>query len=128
MQSPFTIRVDGLDALIEKFKEMPEEKIKKLFTALKVSSLKIQEDAQAIVPVDTGRLKLSIQSRAERKGDVVGAQVWSNASESESGKSVDYAAFVEFGTSKMKAQPYMRPALDKNKDRLMSELERVLKE
>lgn len=27
------------------------------------------------------------------------------------GTSVEYAAYVEFGTSKMKAQPYLRPAV-----------------
>jgi len=124
--SGITLKIEGVDALVKKFDGMPEASIKKLFTAFKVASLKIQSDAQAIVPVDTGRLKLSIQSRVERKGDAVGAEIWSGA-ESEEGKPVDYAAFVEFGTSKMKAQPYMRPAMDKNKAQLIKQLEQVLK-
>lgn len=33
-----------------------------------------------------------------------------------------YAAFLEFGTSKMAARPYMRPALEKNRERISKRL------
>lgn len=49
------------------------------------------------VPVDTGRLKNSISHRV--KGNA--AKIGSN---------VEYAAWVELGTCKMKAQPYLKPA------------------
>jgi len=31
------------------------------------------------------------------------------------GTNVDYSVYVEYGTRKMSAQPYLRPALDENK-------------
>jgi HK97 gp10 family phage protein len=62
----------------------------------------VAETARAICPVDTGALRDSIVSHA---GD-------STTAEAEIVAEVPYAAFVEFGTSLMEAQPYLRPALD----------------
>jgi HK97 gp10 family phage protein len=52
------------------------------------------------VPVDTGTLRDSIHQ--EIVSDLVGQLV----------ADTDYAGYVEFGTSKMGAQPYMQPAAD----------------
>jgi HK97 gp10 family phage protein len=52
-----------------------------------------------LVPVDTGYLQSTIYSLAE------GMQL-------EIGATADYASYVEFGTYKMAAQPYLRPAFD----------------
>lgn len=51
-------------------------------------------------PVDTGRLRNSItHERNDAEGQV---QIGSN---------VEYATFVEYGTSRMKAQPFLEPAI-----------------
>ncbi len=57
-------------------------------------------EAQARVPVDTGALKASITGKAGLK----------QASFSAGNDQVKYAAFVEYGTVKMAAQPFMTPA------------------
>lgn len=59
-----------------------------------------QAEAKAIVPVDTGNLKGSITT--EKEGDFT-AIVSANT---------DYAGYVEYGTYKMAAQPYMMPAAE----------------
>lgn len=59
-------------------------------------------DAQAIVPVDTGLLKNSIGVDFDPDG--LGF---------EAGPTASYAAFVEWGTSRMAPQPYMTPAFDR---------------
>lgn len=60
--------------------------------------LAIQNKARQLCPVDTGRLRSSIFMR---KGeDFV-----------EIGTNVHYAPHVEFGTSRMRAKPYLRPAI-----------------
>lgn len=64
--------------------------------------LHVQNVARALCPVDTGRLRSSIM--ATRGQDGMGPWV-------EVGTNVYYAAFVEFGTRYMAAQPYLRPAL-----------------
>lgn len=90
------------------------------------ASLKvIENDAKAICPVDTGALRDSITSEVDASGKTVVGQV---------GPHVHYAAYIEDGTGiagaastgagpgpystswpGMPAQPYMRPALDKNR-------------
>lgn len=60
----------------------------------------------------TGNLNNSIQSRKTA------------ADEAQCAPSMDYAAFVEYGTSRMHAFPYMRPAWESGKE----EAEMVLKE
>lgn len=70
---------------------------------LVVLGLKVQNGARERCPVDTGRLRSSIvTSGLQRDGQ--GAYV-------EVGTNVFYAGFVEFGTRRMAAQPYLRPAL-----------------
>jgi HK97 gp10 family phage protein len=64
----------------------------------------IVDRAKEIVPVDTGTLRDSIEA-LEIDGDV-----YIHASADQGGG--EYSAFVEFGTVKMSAQPYVRPAID----------------
>lgn len=55
------------------------------------------------VPVDTGALKKSIFTRVLRVG---------NTYVLEFGATIFYTLFVELGTSRMRAQPFIRPAAD----------------
>lgn len=57
----------------------------------------VNQLAKIKCPVDTGNLMNSIFWRRTDWGWIVGTRV-------------DYASFVEFGTRKMAAQPYLRPA------------------
>lgn len=57
--------------------------------------------AKETVPVDTGRLKNSITHEVEGDGRAVVI-----------GSNVEYAPFVELGTVKMSARPYLRPAVE----------------
>ena len=57
----------------------------------------IAERAVEFVPVDTGELRGSISQQKRGEGWAVVA-------------SAPHAAYVEYGTSKMAAQPYLRPA------------------
>lgn len=69
----------------------------------------IAQRAADIAPIDTGRLKRSItQGMPERRAQgVMTIDVGTN---------VEYAPYQEFGTSKMKAQPYLIPAMQKSKE------------
>jgi HK97 gp10 family phage protein len=74
--------------------------------------LRVQSVARSLCPVDTGRLRSSIVMRKGRDG--LGFYV-------EVGTSVSYAAFVEFGTSKRRAQPFLTPAIAQASGFLISE-------
>lgn len=62
-------------------------------------------EAKVEVPVVTATLQGSIEMRPaqERGSEVVG--IWGSFN-------VDYAIYVEAGTSRMSAHPYLRPAAD----------------
>jgi HK97 gp10 family phage protein len=60
--------------------------------------------------VDTGVLVNSIRSRLLSSGSTSAFAVV--------GTGVEYGVYLEFGTSKMKARPFMRPAFDNNQDRI----------
>lgn len=67
--------------------------------------------AQRLCPVDEGDLVTTI--RSELGNDSVGPHVRILAGGMMGpNKFVDYAAHVEGGTSRMAAQPYLRPAVD----------------
>lgn len=75
--------------------------------------LRVQAVARSLCPVDTGRLRSSIVMRKGRDG--MGFYV-------EVGTSVSYAAFVEFGTSRQPAKPFLTPAIAQASGFLISEV------
>ena len=79
---------------------------KKIQKLLESKADELVEEMQAVVPVRSGRLRNSIRKNVSPGRVVVGPV------------DVEYAAYVEYGTSKMKAQPYVRPSLDKILDTL----------
>lgn len=65
--------------------------------------------AKAGVPVKTGALQASVLQRTTRtKMMSFRGEVWT--------KGIKYAPFIEFGTSKMRARPFIRPAVALTKD------------
>lgn len=70
---------------------------------LKRRATKVVRAAKRLAPVDTGRLRSSIVDEMGAEGDDLVARI---------GTDVEYAAYVELGTSRAGAQPYLRPALD----------------
>lgn len=62
-------------------------------------ALEVMKDAKQFAPVDTGNLRRSITAT----GDGTDWQVGTN---------VEYAVYQEFGTSRMRAQPFLGPALN----------------
>jgi len=72
---------------------------------LTIAALLVERTAKQICPVRTGTLKRSITRRIEKRRAFVGSNV-------------EYAPYVEMGTSRMAAKPYLRPALEANMDRI----------
>ena len=64
-------------------------------------------NAKIGVPVDTGALRASITKKVTREGHKTIGEI-------EAGLGVPYAKMIEFGTSKMQARPFMRPAWNEN--------------
>lgn len=87
--------VRGLRAAVGRIKVRSEADLQRL-------GIRVQNNARALCPVDTGRLRASIQHKMG--SDSVGPFV-------EIGSNVEYASEVEFGTQRQRPQPYLRPGL-----------------
>lgn len=88
-------RTHNIDNLSEAIKKAVQQGIKK-------GALLVERDAKIACPVDTGNLRASITTT---QGDM----------EAEVGTNVEYAEYVEMGTSKKAARPYLYPALVNNR-------------
>jgi len=77
------------------------------------SAERIAIGAAYLAPVDTGMLRDSIRSR-------VVAYLAPGMFSAEALADTEYAAFLEFGTSKMDAQPYMIPSLEIERELLVA--------
>ena len=75
-------------------------------SALDKAGLLVLRRAKQKAPVDTGNLRGSINKPPATPS---GVEVISPA---------EYSIYQEFGTYKMAAHPYMRPALDESKDQI----------
>lgn len=67
--------------------------------AMTTIGLLAENYSRIICPVDTGRLRNSITSVADSETATIGTNV-------------EYAPYVELGTSRQNAQPYLRPAIE----------------
>lgn len=91
------ISLVGFNSLMGKLKTLDS----KLDEKVQQIALEIERDAKYLCPVRTGRLRGSIHTGSLGKASYY------------VGTNVEYAPFVEFGTRKMTARPYLRPAAKK---------------
>lgn len=88
--------------------------------AMQDTAVEAKTEAQAICPVDTGLLRSSIFADVDARGAsgrrtlVIGADA-------------PYAADVELGTSTNRAQPFIRPTVDKIAARLTANLRAAIR-
>lgn len=76
----------------------------------------MEATAKRLVPVDTGALQASIQWRMVNTTD---------GELTAGGGDVNYEGFVEFGTRHMAAQPYLRPAVERERGPFMDDMRRL---
>jgi HK97 gp10 family phage protein len=107
--------IKGFDNLKKNVAKLNKDLDNSIMTALKAGALLIQNDAKRLSPYFTGTLRRSIHIEKTGKREVI------------IGTDVEYAKYQEFGTSKMKAHPYMRPAFDNNKDKVIEKINAVWK-
>ena len=83
-------------------------------TGKKVSTYRVSDpNAEAGVPVKTGALQISIKKEVKPKG----LTKWiGRVYVDKSMPGAKYAKYMEYGTSRVRARPFMRPALFLNKE------------
>lgn len=99
-----TVRgLDGLDAAIHRATRQLQNGIE---VAVSDTTEGIRDEARYMAPVLSGELRSSIQASAE-------------GSEGEVTVGAEHARFVEFGTSRMAAQPFLFPASEIERNRFV---------
>ena len=89
--------------------------VPELRTIVKNNGVQLVQGAQKRSPVDTGALRRSIRLSLENNN--LKAVVKTN---------VPYAKFVEYGTIRQKAQPYMRPSLRVQKAKFVKAIKNAI--
>lgn len=133
------IKINGLDGLEKRIEDLADAK--RAEKALKKACALVEREAKKKAPKGTGELRRSITSKIEINGDELQGVVFTP---------LEYAPYVEYGTglfaeeggradvpwcyqddegewhttSGMHPQPYMRPALDENREEIL----RILRE
>ena len=134
--------VIGKDALKKRLKTLGEQSLKEVRIALNSAALAVERTAKTSVQRGTksGRIykRKGIVHRASAPGeppasdtgylaahittvldlDGLGANVESQA---------EYSRYLEFGTAKMGARPFLFPAFEQNKDRIKANLSAAIK-
>jgi len=91
----------------------------KLGLLVRKTALDIEELARELVPVDTGALKASIEAQQESP------YRWVVTAGNEA---VDYAEYVENGTTRQPPQPYLTPAADEMRGPFLEKVGVILRE
>ena len=118
--------VTGFAELRRALEELPDQIARKtLRKAVSSAAALVRDEAKSRAPVDTGEMRRDImvkKGRGDRFKAVYEVFVRSGKKSRLAGKRRNvqrdsfYWRFVEFGTSKMAARPFMRPAFEAKKD------------
>lgn len=135
------IRMDGLEGLEKKLESLTE--VNRMEAALKNACAMVERTAKKKAPKDTGDLRRSITSEIEQDGEELVGTVFTP---------LEYAPYVEFGTglfaedggrkdvpwnykddkgiwhstSGQHPQPFLRPALEENREEILRMLKEAL--
>lgn len=107
--------IDGVTVNEDNTEEVSQGIVRAIDRALEEVGLAAEGFAKRGCPVDTGNLRNSITHVVESAEDAVYV-----------GTNVEYAAYVELGTTRTQAQPYLRPAATEHGATYRSIIERNL--
>lgn len=116
MADEITVKLEGIEDLIRNIRSYQVITKEAIRIALLRGALKMELAAKEMCPVDTGRLRGSITTdkRYIQKFLV------------EVGTNVDYGSYVEFGTKKMDARPYLFPAFFMFEGEIIKDIKKIL--
>lgn len=114
------IKFKGLDKLQKKLRKNAE-----------------MTDVKKVVKFHGGQLKERMRDQAKQSfnkgystGDTmssINVEITDGGLEARVGPTTDYAEYVEYGTRFMEAEPFVRPALDAQKDKFKSDLKKLVR-
>lgn len=108
-----SFKIKGVDRMVRQLAIKSKQARTATDRQLELSSLRIERAAKVNAPADTGTLKKTIFSA---KAGNLTYKVTAPQ---------HYAIFVEKGTRKMRAQPFLKPAIDTERPKLISSLRKI---
>ena len=94
-------------------------------------------DVKKVVKFHGGQLKEKMRDQAKQSfnkgystGDTmnsINVEITDGGLEARVGPTTDYAEYVEYGTRFMEAEPFVRPALDAQKDKFKADLKKLVR-
>ena len=108
------VKVENAKVVVNRFGSMMSATPEQISKALLASSLGVKNKAKAKCPFRTGNLRRSIHEELTSQTEVT------------IGTDVEYAVYVEKGTSKMVGRPYLKPALFESKDSIQDRFDSAL--
>jgi len=118
MKTELNLELLGADRLTARLSRASERLDRNMVEGLNEAADQIVQDAKAVVPVDTGSLQRSIRKQhhvSEGHVHSIGVTAGGYVTNFKTGRKVDYAVHVEYGTSRVAAKPFLRPALERNR-------------
>lgn len=117
-RSFITVDAVGSREMQRMFQHLGKDGIRETIIAptLDEGSALLERDVEHRIPVRTGKLKNTLRRKVNKMsarvsvGDSSTVETWNRG-----GASKQLAVLLEYGTAKMPAQPFMRPALDNSK-------------
>ena len=112
LQVATTIELEDLDELTDEQSQALEEEVHAI---VENTGDNMVTYAQGIVPVRTGNLMASIFAEVDEDNLAVTL-----------GARADYASFIEYGTVKMRAQPFLEPAAAIGQEEMNARIEEAI--
>ena len=112
LQVATTIELEDLDELSDEQSQALEEEVHAI---VENAGDNMVTYAQGIVPVRTGNLMASIFAEVDEDNLAVTL-----------GATADYASFIEYGTVKMRAQPFLEPAAAIGQEEMNARIEEAI--
>lgn len=122
------IELIGVDEILNKLQQIGTNISRLENKALKNAAEPVLEDARATNAFNdkSGKLRKGLKISNIKKKEGV-KYVLVGVDKSDNSK-IFYGKFLEFGTSKMAARPFLQPAYEKNKDNIQQAIAETLKE
>jgi len=129
----YSVKIEGLTNLKQKIEEKRKEIGAVFEKDLNEGADRVVASAKSKTPVLSGNLRNAIgKNEVRERGGKYSVYVGIQINEIFTKADGWYARMQEYGTSKMKAQPYLRPAFNEQKaqinNEIVSDLKEVIKE
>lgn len=113
----FTVTLEGEAPFAASLRAWEVRKRAAIGRLVATTALAVERDAKRRAPVDTGFLRSKIRPDVSRVLTDLAAEVISGA---------DYSSYLEFGTSRMAARPFLFPAFEAAVPGFVRELRAIL--